>query len=41
MAMYLGLANGDIPDEPAGFTAPLIAGWAEMGIRSLSVHFAA
>lgn len=41
MAMYLGLANGDIPNEPAGFTAPLIARWAEMGIRSLSVHFVA
>ncbi|MGX1932875.1 sugar phosphate isomerase/epimerase family protein [Microbacterium resistens] len=41
MAMYLGLANGDIPAEPAGFTEALISSWASLGIRCLSVHFSA
>ena len=41
MAMYLGLADGDIPRAPEGFTGPLIAGWTELGIRCLSVSFSA
>lgn len=41
MAMYLGLANGDIPAEPARFTEALIGSWTELGIRCLSVHFSA
>jgi len=39
--MYLGLADGDIPRNPAAFSEARIADWAALGIRCLSVNFAA
>jgi len=37
--MYLGLANGDIPADPYGFTPDLVRGWADRGIRCLAFGF--
>ncbi|MFW6598380.1 sugar phosphate isomerase/epimerase family protein [Propionibacteriaceae bacterium Y2011] len=39
MGMFLGLANGDIPRDPTGFSADLVNGWAERGIRCLAFGF--
>lgn len=40
MAMLLGLANGNVPRNPEGFSADLIEGWARQGIRCLATSFA-